>query len=228
MPVYLQIKVTAVFTSPFTVGTGALADSLADKPTIKDGLNRPFIPASSVKGRLRHTCEKLIRALQNDEHAACPAPNPQFTCPLDPARLGDYCPVCLIFGSPRRPSPLVFADLRQAESDVDIPTVVRTGVSIGRRRRVAEPQRLFRLETVAPLPQIEYMGEISGHLTGANSQALVALLVGGLTMMNTIGGSHARGLGRCRLEAITTVDGQPVDGDWLRKGLDIWQGSKSP
>lgn len=220
---YIEIKLNAVFTSPFLVSTGALADSSADKPTFKDGRGRPIIPGSALKGRLRHTCEKLIRTLQTNEHAACQSPNPQFTCPLDPDRLNDYCPICKLFGSPRRPSSLVFTDLSWAETELELPTTLRTGVSIGRSRRVAEPQRLFRLETVAPLPQLVYQGEIYGHLNDDTPANLMALLVGGLKLLNTLGGQHTRGLGQCQFEIQTNLDGQLANEEWLRKGLESWR-----
>lgn len=216
----VQITIRATFTSPFIVGTGALGDALADKPAIKNGRQQPIIPGSSFKGRLRHTCEQLLRSLLASERAVCHAPDPAATCPLDPAWLGNYCPICRLFGSPRRPAPLLFSDLRWREDQMATPTRIRTGVSIRRNRRVAEPQRLYSLEAVDPL-SIQYQGEISGHLTDADSQALLALLIAGVRSLKTIGGSRASGLGRCHLAAIVRVDGRQLadEATWLRQGL---------
>jgi CRISPR/Cas system CSM-associated protein Csm3 (group 7 of RAMP superfamily) len=218
---HVQIEINAFFTSPFIVGTGALGDALADKPTLKNGRQQPIIPGSSFKGRLRHTCERLLRALLEEDSAACHAPDPAFTCPLDPAWLGAYCPICRLFGSPRRPSPLFFTDFRWLERGLAAPTLVRTGVSIRRNRRVAEPQRLYNLETVDPL-EVNYRGEINGHVTDGDAQALLALLLVGIRDMKTIGGSRSSGLGRCRLEATMRLDGRRLkdEAGWLRQGLE--------
>ena len=218
----INIRIHADFAAPFLVGTGALGDTLTNKPTIKNGQQQPIIPASAFKGRARHQCEQLLRALQANERAVCHAPDPAVTCPLDPHWLNDYCPVCQIFGSPKRPSPLTFTDWRwQGRLDA-APTVLRTGVSIQRRRRVAEPQRLYDLEAVDPVGW-QYMGHINGRLPDHTAQPLAALLWGGIRSLKTIGGGRGSGLGRVQVQADVRVDGHKVDESWLRDGLTHWR-----
>jgi CRISPR/Cas system CSM-associated protein Csm3 (group 7 of RAMP superfamily) len=201
-----------------------MGETPSNKPTLKDAHQRPIIPGSALKGRLRHTCEQLTRALLAADTAVCHAPDPAATCPLDPAWLGHYCPVCRLFGSPRQPSTLRFTDLRWSEPELVTPTLIRTGVSINRRRRVAEPQRLYDLEAVDPLT-IPYQGRITGHLneTEAETQALLALLLAGLQTMTTLGGGRSSGLGRCQIRAVTRVGQQLVDETWRRAGLEQLQ-----
>ncbi|MCP4425754.1 MAG: hypothetical protein GY803_14765 [Chloroflexi bacterium] len=215
----VAIAVKARFIAPFTVGSGAMGDVLTNKPTFKDGRQRPVIPGSAFKGRLRHTCERLLRSLLNDDAAACGAPVPERACPLDPDRLGQYCPVCRLFGSPRRPSSLMFTDLRWENTVLPAPTAIRTGVSINRKRRVAESGRLYDMELVHPL-DIFYQGEIVGQLADADAHSLIALLWGGLQAVNALGGNRSGGLGRCALEPEVKVDRRVVDADWLREGLE--------
>jgi len=219
----VKIEITAHFISSFIVGTGSLGDALTNKPTFKDGRSRPIIPASAFKGRLRHHCERLLKALQSDDHAACQAPDPANTCPLSPHWLNDYCPVCRLFGSPKRPSPLTFGDWSWAFND-EAPTQIRTGVSIGRRRRVAEPQRLYDLEAVDPLTA-PYTGMIQGHLADDDAHALAALLWAGIRNMKTVGGGRGSGLGRCDMAAVVRINNQKVGETWLRQGLDHWRRS---
>ena len=217
----LNVHLNATFAAPFNVGTGSLSDALTNKPTIKNGRDRAFIPASAFKGRLRHTCERLLRALQDSDYAACHAPDPAATCPLDPHWLNDYCPICLLFGSPKRPSPLNFSDWHWAGRQLEQPpTQIRTGVSIRRSRRVAEPQRLYDLETVDSLGSA-YQGQIEGHLDDDQAQALAALLLAGLREFKTIGGGRGSGLGRCRLQVQMILGSKDVSQDeaWLRAGL---------
>lgn len=218
---HISIDVTAALHTPFNVGTGALGDAFTDKPTVKNGQQHAFIPGSAFKGRLRHTCERLLRALLDDDHAACHTPDPANTCPLDRAWLGAYCPICRLFGSPRRPGPLTFSDLHWQGQAVDIapPTLLRTGVSIRRSRRVAEPQRLYNLEAVDAL-SIAYRGQISGHLPDADAQALVALLLGGVNALASIGGGRGSGLGQATFTARARIDNRLVDDAWMRHGLE--------
>ncbi len=217
----IKIELTARFLSPFNVGSGALGDALTNKPTLKDGRSRPIIPASAFKGRLRHTCERLLKTLQEDDHAVCQAPDPAAACPLSPHWLNDYCPACRLFGSPKRPSPLTFSDWTWALSDA-APTQIRAGVSIRRSRRVAEPQRLYDLEAADPLTA-PYKGVIQGHLADDDAPALAALLWAGIRDLKSIGGGRGSGLGRCKIEAVVRIDGRKVDESWLRQGLTHWR-----
>lgn len=214
----LTIDLKIRFLTPFTVGTGAMGETLTNKPTIKDAQQRPILPGSALKGRLRHTCERLARSLLADDNAVCHAPAPDSTCPLDPVALTHYCPICRLFGSPRRPSTLRFSDLHWSEGSFPAPTLVRTGVSIGRRRRVAEPRRLYDLEAVDPL-DVVYQGQITGHLNEAEAQALTALLLGGLNALTTLGGGRGSGMGRCHIVVEARVDGRLIDATWQREGL---------
>ena len=226
----VDINMAITFLTPFTVGTGAMGETQTNKPTMKDALRRPFVPGSALKGRLRHTCESLARSLINDDQAVCHAPDPAAACPLDAHWLGQYCPVCRLFGSPLRPSTLHFTALPWAAHTNTAPTLIRTGVSIGRLRRVAEPQRLYDLEAVDPL-DIIYHGRITGHLNEDEGQALVSLLLGGLQTLTALGGGRGSGLGRCAIQTQARVDRRLVDETWQREGLlrlqtggvDLWR-----
>jgi CRISPR/Cas system CSM-associated protein Csm3 (group 7 of RAMP superfamily) len=220
---HLQIELTAVFTTPFNVGTGALANTYTDRPTIKNGQQRPIIPGSSYKGRLRHTCEQILRALQQDDAAACQPPVANQMCPLNDDWAGQYCPICRLFGSPNRHGPLRFSDLQwDALDSLEAPTEIRTGVAIRRSRRVAEPQKLYNQELFGPLPQTRYTGEIVGHLVDDDSQQLAALLVAGLRQMHTIGGGQTGGLGHCTFETKIRIDGRLQDDTWFKEELARW------
>lgn len=218
----ITLRIYADFAAPFLVGTGALGDTLTNKPTIKNGRQQPIIPASAFKGRARHQCEQLLRTLQANEHAVCHAPDPANTCPLDSHWLNKYCPVCQLFGSPKRPSPLTFTDWKWQGRLEAAPTLIRTGVSIRRNRRVAEPQRLYDLEAVDPAGK-RYEGRVSGHLPANDIQPLTALLWAGIRSLKTIGGGRSSGLGRVQLQVEVRVDGRKVEDDWLRDGLNHWR-----
>ena len=225
----LAINVTAVFHTQFNVGTGALANTFTDRPTIKDSQQRPIIPGSSYKGRLRHTSERILRTLKGST-ACCLAPRAEQMCPLTPFLPGEYCPICRIFGSPMRDGALKFGDLTWNEASLDrAPTQLRTGVAIRRRRRVAEPQKLYNRELFGPTPQTTFTGVISGHLADRDSQALAALLVVALRQMHTVGSGRSGGVGHCIFEIDLTIDEQPLPDldSWLKGGLSRWRPTTS-
>ncbi len=63
----VEIDLQITFKTPFCIGSGAMADSLAKKPMLKDARRRPVLPGSTLKGRLRHECERVVRALTQDD-----------------------------------------------------------------------------------------------------------------------------------------------------------------
>jgi CRISPR/Cas system CSM-associated protein Csm3 (group 7 of RAMP superfamily) len=224
MPLQVKIDLTVMFEAPFNVGTGAMAGLPTDRPTILNGRNRPYVPGSSLKGRLRHRCEQLLRTITADPYAACHSPAPDRMCPLDEHWLGQFCPICRLFGSPHRAGPLFFGDLQWMTADiVEAETAVRRHVSINRRRRVAEQQRLFDVEVFAPEPRTELSGLIHGSLPYDDSQALVALLLGGLNLMNSLGGGRSAGLGACSFSPHCSIDEEAVDEKWIKEGLSQWR-----
>jgi len=149
------ISLTAIIDTALCVGAGGSSGSLADKPIVRTADNKLLIPASQLKGRLRHECEKLARGLG---WAICQAPNPQMMCPQradfpeEEARrfqrdedyrvVGDnryHCLICQIFGNPALPSRVIFDDLICQEKPENLPPeVLRPGVTINRRRHTAK------------------------------------------------------------------------------------------
>lgn len=225
MQVEITLKVT--FDSPFSIGTGAMADSVADKPLIKDARGCPVIPGSSLKGQVRHECERIIHALipNFDQRWACRPPRPDDMC-----QDGSICPICRIFGSPWHPSPITFENLTLATAVEPPPrgwerlrgvrtTDLRPGVGIGRKRGVAKEDLLYSTETYAPPPALVYHGRIWGAL---EERREVALLLAGLRSVPAIGGVRSRGLGWWRLGVAVRLDGQLAAVDELLQELGQW------
>jgi CRISPR/Cas system CSM-associated protein Csm3 (group 7 of RAMP superfamily) len=181
------ISLTAIIDTALCVGAGGSSGSLADKPIARTADDRLLIPASQLKGRLRHECEKLARSLG---WAVCESPLAQTMCPQraglseegefqrDEYRLTDevnpkskiqnpksdnryHCIICQLFGNPALPSRLLFEDLICTESPENLPSeVLRPGVTINRRRRTAEDKKLYLLETSPANVQLRFQGEI--------------------------------------------------------------------
>ncbi|MEM8806719.1 MAG: RAMP superfamily CRISPR-associated protein [Cyanobacteria bacterium P01_G01_bin.38] len=218
------ISLTAIIETALCVGAGGSSGSLADKPILKNAEGRLVIPASQLKGRLRHECEKLVQALG---WPTCESPVAQRMCPQraglsenkkqqfnrDSYRLhrspGDthgegqtHCLICQLFGNPALPARLQFSDLVCTEPAENIPDVLRPGVTINRRRRTAEEKKLYFLETSPANLALKFEGSLLLHspwrLTNENTENLTfakALIVTGLKHIYALGGGKSTGLG---------------------------------
>ncbi|MDX2240623.1 MAG: RAMP superfamily CRISPR-associated protein [Leptolyngbyaceae cyanobacterium bins.302] len=201
------ISLHAVIDTALCVGAGGSAGSLADKPILKNAAGHLVIPASQLKGRLRHECEKLTKALQLP---TCESPVAATMCPQRAGLTEEFhrpeyaindsegnpryhCQICQIFGNPALPSRVLFNDLICTEKPENIPEVLRPGVTINRRRRTAEEKKLYFLETSPANAKLRFEGTLMLQ-TGTPAFAK-ALLLAGLQHIHALGGSKSSGLG---------------------------------
>jgi CRISPR/Cas system CSM-associated protein Csm3 (group 7 of RAMP superfamily) len=203
------IPLTAIIDTALCVGAGGSSGSLTDKPILKTAAGRLVIPASQLKGRLRHECEKLTRALG---WPTCESPVAQTMCPqigldnlefrLPKYNLGTHfadrreqyhCLICQLFGNPALPAKVNLSDLVCTEPAETVPEVLRPGVTINRRRRTAEEKKLFFLETSPANAQLPFTGSIT--LEPGLPDFAKVLLNAGFQHIHALGGSKSTGLG---------------------------------
>jgi CRISPR/Cas system CSM-associated protein Csm3 (group 7 of RAMP superfamily) len=206
----IRIDLTLTFTTPPSVGAGGASDTLADKTVTRNARGEFIIPASQFKGKLRHACEQLLRAYAVP--VCCP-PRPEKMCPqmngndgknIPSANGQSRCLLCQIFGSPAHPSLLRFHDLVVVQ--VNLPSdTLRQMVSINRRRRTAEDQRLFTIETAPNFVglQFRHTEAVTGYIADPKQ---LHILLAGLKMLLTWGGGGSRGLGWATAEARAWLD----------------------
>ena len=206
-----NITLTAVIETALCVGAGGSSGSLADKAIARTASGQLLIPASQVKGRVRHECEKIIRALG---WPVCDSPKADTMCPkreevppdeADRFHREDYqvgrdaeedrfhCFICQIFGNTVLRSRVVFSDLICAEEPENLPEFLRPGVTLNRRRRTAEDQKLFLLETSPPNLNLSFTGEVI-FLPNCPDHAEL-LILAALRHIHAFGGSKSSGLG---------------------------------
>ncbi len=217
----VSIKITLVFqTPPSTAASGAFG-TMADRVVERNALGQFIIPGSQVKGKLRHSCEQLLRALGKD---ICDSPRAETMCPNSPGGESP-CLACRIFGNPALPSLLCFHDLvlktghGELGSEMGAPSL-RAMIGVNRRRATVAEGQLFLVETAPYFSELRFASNeaVSGSL---DSEAWVRLLVAGLRLVPAWGGMKSRGLGwTARLEVSATFDGKPVE-------LTNWQGLKN-
>ena len=205
------VPITATIDTALCVGAGGSTGSLADKPIVRTADKKLLIPASQIKGRLRHECEKLARGLG---WPVCDSPKADTMCPQlagfpesqktdfhrDDYRLASYpeerqyhCLICQIFGNPTLPSRVLFSDLICDQDPDTLAEVLRPGVTINRDRQTAEDQKLYFLETSPANLQLQFTGQI--YFQPGCHQGAKPLILSSLHHINALGGSKSAGLG---------------------------------
>lgn len=227
---------TAVIDTALCVGAGGSSGSLADKPIVRDAERSLLIPASQLKGRLRHECEKIARGLG---WSICESPNAQTMCPQragvqenferDKYEFTDeitgkkvhHCLICQIFGNPALPSRAIFDDLICTEDPENLPPeVLRPGVTINRARRTAEDQKLYFLETSPANTQLRFEGRIhlQPNLKPDLPDYAKVLIWAGLKHIKALGGSKSAGLGWLHWKELPPLEVDKAVWDFLAKG----------
>ncbi|MEA5539340.1 RAMP superfamily CRISPR-associated protein [Limnoraphis robusta Tam1] len=225
--------ITATLDTALCVGAGGSSGSLADKPILRNTDGNLLIPASQIKGRLRHECEKITRGLG---WGVCESPTPNTMCPQreglseneeqkfhrDEYQIDDqyHCLICQIFGNPSLPSRVLFDDLICTENPDYLPEILRPGVTINRRRRTAEEQKLYFLETSPVNAKLQFTGQIY-FLPNCPNYAKV-LIAAGLHHIHALGGSKSAGLGwlTWNLEStLSDINTESSAWEFLAKGV---------
>lgn len=192
----LRIDLALVAVSALSIGAGGSGGSLADRSLVRDARGLPVIPGSQLKGKTRHAAEALLRGLGEPVQAD-----------FDDDDTGPNL-IRMIFGSPRHPSPLRFADLSCDLTVNDAGgaslTELRPSVALSRRRGNAEDERLVLIEAARPDLTFSAAGAIEGFLEDPSH---VALLWAALRLTTRWGGAKSRGLGWAEVKPTVFWDG---------------------
>jgi CRISPR-associated protein Csm3 len=186
-----------------------------DKTVIRDPLtNRPYVPGSSLKGKVRSLLEKYKGLDQNQ--------------PIGQGRIhscedeDEYrtCPVCRVFGVPGErdfatPTRLVVRDVqltnesadRLMEAHTDLPyTEVKTEVSIDRVTSAANPRQMERVPAGSTFSPLEFVYSVYDGDDCDPRQDVDQLkhLIEGLQLLEDdyLGGLGSRGSGKVTLRNI--------------------------
>jgi len=187
-----------------------------DKTVIRDPLtNRPYIPGSSLKGKMRSLLEKYHGLEQNQRIGQ----GYIHSCQTQEAYKD--CQVCQMFGVPgeRRfggPTRLVVRDVHMGDKEAeriteqartDLPfTEIKTEVSIDRVTSAANPRQMERVPAGTVFGPAELVYSV---YQGAGCDAVADVmhlktLVEGLQLLEDdyLGGLGSRGSGKVRLQSI--------------------------
>ncbi|BAY72454.1 RAMP superfamily CRISPR-associated protein [Anabaena sp. FACHB-709] len=216
-------KINAIIDTALCVGAGGSSGSLADKPIVRNAQRQLLIPGSQIKGRLRHECEKLARALGWQIFYA---PVATELCPNQgqvssqfqeiyqvSGYKGYHCVVSQIFGDPILPSRVIVDDFICTTPVDELAEVFRPGVTINRRRRTAEENKLYLLETSPANAQLEFKGKIylQPRFRSGSPDLAKPLIFAALRRIYALGGSKSTGLGWLHWQNLPTLsDDDPI------------------
>lgn len=217
-----RLTASLVFDTAWRIGSGREGDTMGDLGVMLDPKGQPVLPGSSLKGKLRSTCETLSHALGlsacmlNHEASGVKCTSDvnyyheirevyQETLKIKKglqARLqwiDDHtCDVCKLFGSPVQAGRLWVSDgmLQEWASVVQ----VRDGVVIDRDSQTAVNRLKYDYEVVPPGSKFELCVDLENPTD--RDMALLGAALFEWHAGSSIGGFTSRGLGRFRLKNI--------------------------
>jgi CRISPR-associated protein Csm3 len=219
----LLIRGTIRFETAWRIGTGREGQTMSDLGVLLDPEGRPVLPGSSLKGKLRSTCETLAHALdlsacQLDSEASgkeCSSDVAHYKTIREEyketlkemdtaARLAwiarNTCDVCKLFGSPVKAAKLRCADGRLVPESWPHVVQVRDGVVLDRDSHTAVDGLKYDYEVVPP--GTAFGVDIHLEDPAPAEVALVGAALFEWSAGSSLGGFTSRGLGRFRLEDI--------------------------
>jgi CRISPR/Cas system CSM-associated protein Csm3 (group 7 of RAMP superfamily) len=217
----ITLTLTVQQSSPLHIGGESRLNTAASKPLLKDLDGFPYIPATSIKGRLRHEVERILRAIS--AVFICQPPTPETMCqPIDEMTV---CPLCYLFGSPWQEAALWFTNLELTPGDREFiyktrnpQTQTRYSVSIERKRRVQEQKRLFDIELFEP----GIAWTFSGTATYRGTLVDLAPVLLAAKAVEALGSGRSRGYGWCSID-IACPDYDPKTlGDLYARWQEKW------
>ena len=218
-----KIRLTAslVFDTAWRIGSGKEGQTMSNLGVMIDSKGQPILPGSSLKGKLRSTCEVLSHALGLKacmlNHAAsgisCTSDINYYSRVLRQAyqdaleqglqaRLkwidDNTCDVCKLFGSAVQTSRLWLSDgkLKEWASVMQ----VRDGVVIDRDSQTAVDNLKYDYEVVPPDSRFELCIDLENPTD--SDLALLGAALFEWCAGSSIGGFTSRGLGRFHLEYV--------------------------
>ena len=239
-----EIRLTML--SDWHVGSGTGRPGSVDSLVRRDGDGLPYVPAKTLTGIWRDSCERVALGLDNDNKAGEWNQWVAFLFgdqpALSAAQVADADKAGAATKAWRPPKPAALSirlaympsDLREALRSKPVVrqalTFVKPGISIHPRTGTARTDFLRFEEMARGGITLMAKGELSG-LRDEDRKACSALLIAGAHMVERLGGKRRRGAGRCKLtivgheEVLTWVDwverNSPITGPTATKRPDL-------
>jgi CRISPR/Cas system CSM-associated protein Csm3 (group 7 of RAMP superfamily) len=191
------------------VGSGFGIAGLVDSSTVKDSNGIIYLPASSIKGKIKSEFKKNIESLFAGFVCNSIISGRKSVC--QNKDIQNACIICRIFGSEFYEGSLIFEDavmdvetqdiLGKIEKNKILPVFqssIRSGTKINRLLKTTEEGALFSMEGVNPA--IVLASNINGSCYMSEDE--YNYFKGTIQTITHLGGNKARGMGRCIIEIV--------------------------
>jgi len=192
------IKGTLTLKTPLHIGAPRTEIDIEEVglPILKDLQGQPYVPGSSLKGKIRSEAERIAK---KEGQPICTPPNTREMCGSLKTSPDQLCLCCRIFGTAGDnvsvASKVKFRDA-YAKSPVD-KTMVRTGIAMNRSTGSVSKRALYTIEAI-PAGTSFGFELVAENLTGDEAKLLKAALS---SFADTgLGGSVSRGMGKIELK----------------------------
>lgn len=216
----VRLEITVTNITALHIGSGREGE-ISDDGVVTTPRGEPFLPGSSLKGKLRATAERLAGHLNLDaclldstysdvECCNCQTWARQNQTTLDTIRSEKNsqlklekiaevtCDVCRVFGSPLQASRITITDGMVLEWEKTVQ--VRDGVVIDRDAETAVPRLKFNYDVIPAGALFQFTVEL--HDLDDDELALIGAALLDWSSGFTLGGHISRGLGHMRIEEV--------------------------
>ncbi len=186
--------------TPLHIGSGKPEVELGevDLPVLTDPEGRPYIPGSSLKGRIRAEAERIARQQGMN---VCKPPEVDNMCGSLKGDPKDFCICCRIFGTAGKLSVASKVKFRDAYPLSKVETLMeRTGIAIDREKGTVVKGALYTIQAVPA--GVKFGLEI---VCENMSEDELRLLKAALKSVedSALGGSSTRGFGKVKINIDT-------------------------
>lgn len=196
----ISLELRIEFTSRWHMGSGE-GSPAADRIVQRDGMGRPYIPASTLKGVVRESCERLSRALgypePADPHTSAFASASDF---LPLAKVES--PVDALFGNRYEGGELFFRDAYQLAEEMPPTTQVTSRTAMYRGLRTARTKHLFSTEYAGGGTFLTTVDGYHRQLVTTGDGAVpfaYCVMIAGILNVDRMGGDKSSGAGAINL-----------------------------
>ena len=194
----LIISGTLEAVTPLHIGSGKpeLEIGEVDMPIIRTPDGQPYVPGSSIKGRVRAEAERIAREKGIE---VCNPPNTREMCGTKKKNRSpeEFCICCRIFGTAGDVSVASKVKFRDAYPLGKVESVLeRTGIAINRETGAVARRALYTIEAVPA--GVKFGFEIvADNLSDDELRLLLAALKS--VEDSALGGSSSRGFGKVKV-----------------------------
>ncbi len=204
----VNLQMDMIFLSPFIVASGFGLAGIIDSTTVKDNDKIVYIPASSIKGKIRSEFKKVMESLEMPVCNSIVADRLEI-CKNDDVK--DACAICRIFGSEFYDGCLIFEDAVMEDKTRELfsrivknrplpafQSSIRSGIKLNRYLKTAKEGALFTFEGVNP--SVTFRASFFGSCYITDEE--YSLFKGTIETITHLGGNKAGGMGRCNIRLI--------------------------